>query len=495
MTNLPNSPAHGNARRNGKTYRSHRTADNALNTLSRAAAKVETGFAECQSPGDVNILLMKAADLLGRDLAFDRLNHFHAAIELVAPFADEDREVAYHLALKHLNIAAEAAAKRGDMDRNHEEEVALLVIPALPRLRRAGDLVARNAPKWLIAGVLPQAGSSIMFGPSGVGKSFLALDMARCIATGLPWQGRATTPGKVVIVAVEDGLNTEDRLRGMFQHFGMAKDTPIFIVSPELDLSDDGTSARKLSERIVEDAGSGIAWIVIDTLARSFGMGDENSSTDMGRAIRNYEAIGAATGAHVTAVHHSGHEGGRERGSSALRAAMDTAMSVKADKKSGQIFLTTEKQKNGRSGLCFEYKLTEVELDGDTTAVAIQQGEVVGGSDDASDTKARKRKVLEDEERVAFEALKSAIKESGGNGVVSRDAWRKHIDPAKVSASDKPNTRVKAVTRVMDAVIKKGYAIQSADADLITLVKEASSEPVMIFGKGGDGAKMMLLDE
>lgn len=42
----------------------------------------------------------------------------------------------------------------------------------------------REGPVWLIKGLLPAAGLAVTYGPSGSGKSFLALDAALHIAGG-----------------------------------------------------------------------------------------------------------------------------------------------------------------------------------------------------------------------------------------------------------------------------------------------------------------------
>ena len=41
--------------------------------------------------------------------------------------------------------------------------------------------------QWRVKHVLPSSGLAALFGPSGSGKSFLALDLASCISHGVPW--------------------------------------------------------------------------------------------------------------------------------------------------------------------------------------------------------------------------------------------------------------------------------------------------------------------
>jgi RecA-family ATPase len=68
---------------------------------------------------------------------------------------------------------------------------------------------------------------------------------------------------------------------------------------------------------------------VIDTLARTFGAGDENKQADMNAYVSAADRLREATGANVMIVHHSGvHEDRRERGSNVLRGAADTVIKV-----------------------------------------------------------------------------------------------------------------------------------------------------------------------
>ena len=62
------------------------------------------------------------------------------------------------------------------------------------RLYRASDFPDLPELQWLVDGVLPEQGLLCVYGPSGVGKSFLCLDLAAAIAEGAEWFGHATQP-------------------------------------------------------------------------------------------------------------------------------------------------------------------------------------------------------------------------------------------------------------------------------------------------------------
>lgn len=63
--------------------------------------------------------------------------------------------------------------------------------------------------QWIVEGWVPLEGSTLITGTGGVGKSQLVLQLAMCVASGLPFCGYATSPCPVLYVACED---TEDEV-------------------------------------------------------------------------------------------------------------------------------------------------------------------------------------------------------------------------------------------------------------------------------------------
>ena len=52
-----------------------------------------------------------------------------------------------------------------------------------------------------------------LFGKPGVGKSFLALDLAMSAAAGVPWLGKTTKQGDVVYICAEGTTGLKHRVR------------------------------------------------------------------------------------------------------------------------------------------------------------------------------------------------------------------------------------------------------------------------------------------
>ena len=64
------------------------------------------------------------------------------------------------------------------------------------------DGVSVRASPDLVKGFLPD-GLSVVYGPPGCGKSFLAIDLAAAIAQQVPWRGLRVRGGPVAIIAAE----------------------------------------------------------------------------------------------------------------------------------------------------------------------------------------------------------------------------------------------------------------------------------------------------
>lgn len=194
----------------------------------------------------------------------------------------------------------------------------------------AGVLAANiTPPDWLIKGFLERDSFCQLFGPHSVGKSFLALDWAMSVATGHPWNGQRVNQGLVLYIAGEgqNGLKRRIKAWCMEHDYPVGKPLGIMTSNRPRILYDEPEAAQVHQEALLlaERAGGDPVLIVVDTLARAFGGGDENSSKDMGVFIKHVtKYLQEDFRATVLVVHHSGHgAAARGRGSSSLPAALD----------------------------------------------------------------------------------------------------------------------------------------------------------------------------
>jgi len=201
----------------------------------------------------------------------------------------------------------------------------------LDRMRAAlldsAGLDSIPAAEPLISGLLYRNALTWVVGKSGHGKSFVALDMAGCIATGQPWQDHAVTQGPVLYVIAEGVTGIRQRVRAWEESYGRRM-ADVQWLPMAVQASKDRGEWRHLIALAAELEPE---LIVIDTQARvTVGM-EENAAKDMGEFVDQLEKLRAATDACVYVVHHQGRNGDHMRGSSSLDGAADTVLQVSKD--------------------------------------------------------------------------------------------------------------------------------------------------------------------
>ena len=85
---------------------------------------------------------------------------------------------------------------------------------------------------WLVKHSLPASSVITIFGASGTGKSFLALDLALHVSWNLPWLGLKTVGGQAVYIAAEGGLGIFQRIKAWHLHHGLdwRQDLAVFLL-------------------------------------------------------------------------------------------------------------------------------------------------------------------------------------------------------------------------------------------------------------------------
>lgn len=205
----------------------------------------------------------------------------------------------------------------------------------------------------------------MIYGESGCGKSFLAVDMGLSIARGVPFLGKRTRKGLVIYQAGEGGKGLVKRLRAYRQHYTIAEDVPFILLPARVDLfSADGDTDAFIAECKTWQAASAdpLLAIYIDTFATASPGANENASEDMSKLIRAGEAISQATGAALFWVHHKNAAGLRERGHSSFRANIDTAIEVTKDGETNERNLRLSKMKDGEDGLKIGFDLQALQI-------------------------------------------------------------------------------------------------------------------------------------
>jgi hypothetical protein len=191
------------------------------------------------------------------------------------------------------------------------------------------ELLRLPPPTWLVDGILPSGGLVGLYGEPGSFKSFVAIDLAMCIAAGKPWHGQDVAQGHVIYVAAEGGVGIVKRAHAwLLEHDVPPDKADIAWLTESIPVNVDSENMQMLFDRIEDDLRKQPTLVVIDTLARCFD-GDENQQEDMGRFIGGVDRLRREFDSTVIVVHHTRLGADRERGSTAFRGAADTMVECK----------------------------------------------------------------------------------------------------------------------------------------------------------------------
>jgi len=322
------------------------------------------------------------------------------------------------------------------------DDVAGFLPPALENapsdyfLTRATSFLSQPAPlEWAVKKWIPASGTTMVFGESGAGKTFVTLDIACSIAAGREWMGQRTKPGVVVYLAGEGNYGIRQRVAAWCRHHGVENLDNLLISNKGIDLDSASAAAQIIAAvRELTDADSVI--VVIDTVNNHMS-GDENAARDVRNFFNAANVVASALRSAVVLNHHVGHgEGakGRARGSSAFKASLDASIMVaKAD--DGAIELSCVKMKDAEAPSPMFGRLEPVAL-----GWVDEDGEEIKGAVFVP-TEAPPPRIKVDgklaESRSSFERAwwDSGCELRNGAPYVSRSALREHMMKNKKSES------------------------------------------------------------
>lgn len=218
--------------------------------------------------------------------------------------------------------------------------------------------------QWLIQDLVERDSLVLLFGDPGCGKSFFAIAVALCVATGSQFYGRDVKRGPVIYVAGEghNGLKRRMMAWSLANKVGH-DDAPLFVSMMPAALTDaDMVKEIQAAIKMVSAEHGSPVLIVIDTLARNFGPGDENSTQDMSKFIQAADDLRTISQATVLIVHHNGHgDKGRARGAMALKGALDAEYRLDKDE-AGTIRMEATKMKDAKYPEPCAFQLRSVPL-------------------------------------------------------------------------------------------------------------------------------------
>jgi RecA-family ATPase len=319
-------------------------------------------------------------------------------------------------------------------------------------------------PQWLVKGLLPETGFALLSGKSSTGKTFIALHLVYCVATGEPFAGKKIKRcGGALLLAAEASGDIPLRLRALAEPpASTSKTLPFAWVDQVPKLSDPGALKELLALATEAEAGmqatfqQPLALIVVDTLSAAAGFNDENSAADVQPVINILHELARQTGTLVLAIDHFGKStNAGTRGSTAKEASADAVLKL-----TDNYELVLSKLRMGSSGQEFDYSLQTVQFGFDADGDPISTCIINFAPQQATSTAANPWKGLEDLKKAYEHSIQQSKQQFTHNGSVilatPLEEVRKEFYRAYQAKGVKPDASRKAFGRQLNRAEKAG---------------------------------------
>jgi hypothetical protein len=231
---------------------------------------------------------------------------------------------------------------------DHKELLATLeklnAAPPAVRIQKWEDIPGPQAlpeeqVEWVVEGMLPAGGVTLLAGESGSYKTWLALALARSVAAGQEFLGRRALRRGVLYL---DRENPAALVRQRAERLGLGAAEGLKLWGGWLDDPPPAIGDARLAEMARQHG----PLMVFDSFIR-FHAQDENSATEMAAVMAELRGL-ANAGACVLVLHHKPKgESSQYRGSSDIRAGVDVAISVSLEREAGRLKLACFKNRLG----------------------------------------------------------------------------------------------------------------------------------------------------
>lgn len=237
------------------------------------------------------------------------------------------------------------------------------------------DLLTMPPKEWLIDQVFGAGDIGMIYGPPGCGKTFIVIDMILKMCSGEQWADRFAVSRKLnVAYCAGEGISglpsrftTSAKYYGIssLHNFTFYKTIPQLYnekASADLSIANIQNFTAEWKARQQAKEADKLDVLVIDTLHTATTSADENSAQDMGKVLQACRLVADELCCIVILVHHTNKGGTAERGSSALRGAMDFMIEIKKQSEIGTDgVMSCSKLKDGEQWKDQSFDLRSVE--------------------------------------------------------------------------------------------------------------------------------------
>jgi RecA-family ATPase len=187
-------------------------------------------------------------------------------------------------------------------------------------------------PHWLIEDMVAEKSTTMIYGPWGLGKSFMTLDMVLAASTGAPWHGRKVDrPLKTLFIVAEGAAWWYRRVLAYEREHGdgaVDRDNILWIPQPvDMYHPMEANLELRALEAIIAEHRPDI--LVIDTWVRcsaAYGM-NEDKAMDTAQAYKNIDYLRDRYDVAPIIVHHPTKQG-KARGSGNQEASVERVIAL-----------------------------------------------------------------------------------------------------------------------------------------------------------------------
>ena len=192
--------------------------------------------------------------------------------------------------------------------------------------RSIDDLLADESlegePQWIVEGYFARGEVGLLAAAPKIGKTTTLAHLTGAVVCGTSFLGRKVTHTPALWVDMEQHARQTKRL---FSDLGV-QGLPLYTVTTQMVTFDICDFAKE----------KGVGLVVIDSLSKYWDVTDENDAAQVTAAMRPIRQLAEDTDAAVVLIHHNRKSGGEDgvdiRGSVAIHATVDVAISMKRDK-------------------------------------------------------------------------------------------------------------------------------------------------------------------
>lgn len=330
---------------------------------------------------------------------------------------------------------------------------------------------SRRPTKWFIKQWLPYSSSMMLFGDSGCGKTFVALDWLLHVSSGLPeWMGYKVNKGKVLYLCGEGYGGLLKRIQGWKQYHNVSDIGCFKLMQYPLSLNSDADLASLF--QAISTARFEPDIICVDTFYRYL-EGDENQASDTRPFFENITKIMQRyEGSSVLIIHHTGvGDKTRARGSTSIRAALE--VNIRCEKDGPKITLHQDKMKD------FEalsedtlVGISSVEVHGwfDDDGEAEKTAIIIPMEKEPDETGESYEETLTENERLSFRdvVMNCAKTDATGRVWIPKESWQRYLKASGMTADQVKNcfriydpkdrkSRFRYMNKLMEAGLVQRY--------------------------------------